>query len=115
MKAALLGPRRPLALLIQHAGSITAPDALRRLFQRWRVLADDLLGEAVVDCRFKRGALSDETSGDEPRLQPVVAGAQQDRVAAPDPERVIAGNRGAQQSWRHARKERLHRIGEGLR
>ena len=44
----------------------------------------------LLSTAVSNGVPADEAAGDEAGDEPLVAGARQDRVAAPDPERVIA-------------------------
>src|SRR5438093_251372 len=49
-----------------------------------RVFADDFLCEGVVDRLLERRGPFDEAGGYQPVAEAVIAGARQDRVAAPD-------------------------------
>ena len=66
---------------------------------------DDFLCEGVVDRLLERGGLSDEAGGYQPGPEAIIAGARQDRVAAPDAELEIARNGGLQQRARNRREE----------
>src|SRR5271155_3144046 len=92
------------------------PAVCRTMLRRQgrRVFADNFLCEGVVDSLLERGGLFDKAGGDQPGSEAFIAGARQDRVAAPDAERVIAGGYGAQQRGWNRREEGLHHLGDRL-
>src|SRR5204862_100653 len=71
--------------------------------------------EAVVDRLLEWGGLFHKTGGYQSGSDAIIAGAREDRVAAPNAERVVAGDRGAQQWGWNRREEGLHDVGDRLR